>query len=67
MYYHDVKQPHTNIILMLCKMEIDDFPLIFQKYNCLIHFYNIFITSKVSSPTLSSKVKKLKNKKNNCK
>ena len=33
-------------------MEIDDFLLIFQKYHCLIHFNNIFITSKVPSPTL---------------
>ena len=48
-------------------MEIDDFLLIFQKYHCLIHFNTIFITSKVISPTLSSKLKKLKNKKINCK
>ena len=42
-------------------MEIDDFLLIFQKYNCLIHF-NIFISAKVRSPTISSKLEKLKNK-----
>ena len=47
-------------------MEIDDF-LIFQKYHSLIHLSNICITSKVLSPTLSSKLKKLKNKKINCK
>ena len=56
-----------NYNLRLCKMEIDDFLLIFQNYKCLIHFNNIFITSKVPSPTLSSKLKKLKNKKINCK
>ena len=48
-------------------MEIDDFLLIFQKYHCLIHFNHIFVTSKVPSLTLSGKLKKLKNKKINCK
>ena len=36
------------LMLRICKMEIDDFLLIFQKYHCLIHFNNFFFYFKSS-------------------